>query len=210
MVRWLGVALALASIAMVTGCATAGSAASASSSSSSSSSPPVDSSLRSSASALDSVSQGEVTPKGELQGPFPVTRVVDGDTIHVDTSQGDLKVRLIGIDTPETVDPNRPDGCFGAEASAQAQRLLAGTSVYLELDPSQGDTDRFGRTLAFVWMSRQEMFNLIMVQQGFATEYTYDKPYAYQAEFQAAQAQARAAQAGLWSPSTCNGVVRNP
>lgn len=77
--------------------------------------------------------------------------------------------------------------------------------MYLELDPSQGDTDRYGRTLAFVWMSRQEMFNLIMVQQGFATEYTYDKPYAYQAEFQAAQAQARASQTGLWSPSTCDG-----
>jgi micrococcal nuclease len=142
---------------------------------------------------------GEVAPKGQLQGPFPVARVVDGDTIHVGTSQGDLKVRLIGIDTPETVDPNRPVGCFGPEASAEAKRLLEGGSVYLELDPTQGDVDKYGRTLAFVWMDPQTMFNLVMVQEGFAIEYTYDDPYAYQAEFRAAQQQAQAAGLGMWA-----------
>lgn len=152
-----------------------------------------------------SATSAAISPRGDLQGPFQVSRVVDGDTIHVETSQGDLKVRLIGIDTPETVDPNRPDGCFGTEASAEAKRLLDGTSVYLELDPSQGETDRFGRTLAFVWMTPLEMFNLYMLQGGFATEYTYDKPYAYQREFLAAQEQAQEARAGLWSPATCDG-----
>ncbi len=125
--------------------------------------------------------------------------MVDGDTIRVGTADGDLKVRLIGIDTPETVDPNRPLGCYGPEASAEAERLLTGTSVYLELDPSQGDVDRYGRTLAYVWLTPRTMVNLALVRTGFATEYTYAAPYAYQAEFRAAQAQAQATAAGLWA-----------
>ena len=147
----------------------------------------------------------QVEPKGRLLGPFPVARVVDGDTIRVATDDGEVRVRLIGIDTPETVSPNEPVGCFGPEASAQAERLLAGTSVYLELDASQGDTDRFGRVLAYAWQDEHTMFNYAMVRDGFATEYTYDAPYAYQREFRSAQAGARAAGLGLWSAATCNG-----
>jgi micrococcal nuclease len=134
-----------------------------------------------------------------------VTKVVDGDTIWVGTDTGDVKVRLIGIDTAETVDPNEPVGCYGPEASAEAMRLLAGASVYLELDASQGDTDRYGRTLAYVWLEDGRMFNEVMIRDGFAIEYTYDDPYAYQAEFRAAQTAAQDQGAGLWS--VCGGTA---
>jgi len=140
-----------------------------------------------------------------VRGPFPVSRVVDGDTIWVQTDSGRLKVRLIGIDTAETVAPGQPVGCFGPEATAEAERLLAGTSVSLELDPSQGAVDRYDRTLAYVWMANGGLFNLAMVRDGFAIEYTYDQPYRYQAQFKSAQAQAQQSLAGMWSQSTCGG-----
>lgn len=140
-----------------------------------------------------------------VRGPFPVSRVVDGDTIWVQTDSGRLKVRLIGIDTAETVAPGRPVGCFGPEATAEAERLLAGTSVSLELDPSQGELDRYDRTLAYVWMANGELFNLTMIRDGFAIEYTYDQPYRYRAQFKAAEKQAQQSGSGMWSQSTCGG-----
>jgi micrococcal nuclease len=80
-----------------------------------------------------------------VDGPRGVVRVVDGDTVVI---APDTTVRLIGIDTPETVDPRKPVQCFGREASAYAHLLLDGRSVSLEYDPTQGRLDRYGRTLA--------------------------------------------------------------
>lgn len=148
-----------------------------------------------------------LSPKGELDGPFPVTKVVDGDTIWVRAGGDRVKVRLIGMDTAETVAPGEPVGCFGPEATSEAQRLLAGASVYLELDPSQGQYDVYDRLLAYAWLEDGRLFNLEMIRGGFAIEYTYDDPYAYQAEFQAAQGEAEETQAGMWSPQTCGGPV---
>ena len=88
-------------------------------------------------------------PQG-VEGPFTVTKVVDGDTIWVDNG-GRMKIRMIGLDTPETVDPRKPVQCFGREASAQAKTILGGQQVYLETDPSQDSVDKYGRTLAYVW-----------------------------------------------------------
>jgi micrococcal nuclease len=133
------------------------------------------------------------------RGPYPVTRVVDGDTIWVRAGGQRVKVRLIGIDTPETVAPGEPVGCFGPEASARAKQLLSGREVYLELDASQGELDRYGRTLAYVWRTDGLFFQLAMVREGFAVEYTYDQPYRYQRELRAAEADARADGRGLWS-----------
>jgi micrococcal nuclease len=87
------------------------------------------------------------------------------------------------------------------EASAQA--ILGGQSVYLEIDPSQDTVDRFGRTLAYVWTASGRLFNLDMITDGYAFEYTYDLPYHYQQDFKAAENDARAQERGLWSPSTC-------
>ena len=145
-------------------------------------------------------------PRGVL-GPFPVVKVVDGDTVRVARSGRRVTLRLIGIDTPETKDPRRPVECFGREASVHVSRLVAGRGVYLELDGSQGELDRFGRTLAYVWVlgRRATLVNERMIADGFAFEYTYRLPYRYQRRFRAAEADARRHSRGLWSPATCAG-----
>lgn len=85
----------------------------------------------------------------ETHAAVTVRRVIDGDTIEVEFEDGAVaRVRLIGVDTPETVDPRRPVQCFGAEASARTRELLDGQRVWLERDVSQ--TDRFGRLLRYV------------------------------------------------------------
>ena len=150
-----------------------------------------------------SLAQAYPTKPQGIQGPFTVVKVVDGDTIHVNANGQRLKIRMIGLDTPETVDPRKPVQCFGREASAQAKTILGGQLVYLEIDPSQDTIDRHGRTLAYVWTSSGRLFNLDMIADGYAYEYTYDLPYRYQADFKAAEADASANDRGLWSPNTC-------
>lgn len=81
----------------------------------------------------------------DLDGPYTVTRVVDGDTIWVDRRGMNEKIRLIGVDTPELYDPRKPVQCFGQEASDYTKALL-GQQVYLEPDPSQDSVDKYGRT----------------------------------------------------------------
>lgn len=139
----------------------------------------------------------------QVQGPFAVAGVIDGDTILVDDAGTATTVRLLGIDTPETVDPDQPVQCFGPEASAQAQELLTGHQVWLETDPSQATIDTYGRTLAYIWLSDNQLVNLQLIQDGYAREYTYDQPYRYQDTFQAAEAQAIVDALGLWSPAAC-------
>ncbi len=131
-----------------------------------------------------------------------VERVVDGDTIHVRVSGDDVTVRLIGIDTPETVKPDFPVECFGPEASDFAKEALTGQSVTLELDASQGDEDRYGRLLAYVWREAPDgslsLFNLDSVAAGYARERQYGStPYAWKAELDQAGRAAQAAGAGL-------------
>jgi micrococcal nuclease len=141
-------------------------------------------------------------PQG-VQGPFEVTGVVDGDTIHVNANGKRLKIRMIGLDTPESVDPRKPVQCFALEASAQAKTMLGGQPVYLETDPSQDTVDKYGRMLAYVWTASGRLFNLDMIAEGYAHEYTYDLPYRYQQDFRTAEDDARTQERGLWSPSAC-------
>ncbi len=139
----------------------------------------------------------------QVQGPFAVAGVIDGDTILVDDAGTATTVRLLGIDTTETVDPDLPVQCFGPEASARADRLLTGQQVWLETDPSQATVDTYGRTLAYVWLSDDQLVNLQLIEEGYAREYTYDQPYRYQDTFQAAEAKAIVDALGLWSPAAC-------
>ena len=148
-------------------------------------------------------------PDGVVQAR--VSRVVDGDTI--DVSPGG-RIRLIGIDSPESVDPRRPVGCFGREASAGASALLQGRAVQLEADETQDDKDQFDRRLRYVWLAdgprsgRQANFELIA--RGFAHEYTFRTPYKYRDLFRQAQEHARSHALGLWSPTTCAGITNRP
>lgn len=146
-----------------------------------------------------------VMPIDRARGPFAVIAVIDGDTISVERDGERVKVRLIGLDTPETQDRRTGVQCFGAEASEHAKQVLAGHSVYLEHDPSQDSSDQYGRELAYVWTASGQLVNLMMIRAGFGHEYTYDLPYRYQAQFRSAELDARAAGRGLWSPATCSG-----
>jgi micrococcal nuclease len=141
-------------------------------------------------------------------GDLLVLEVFDGDTILVRRNGVDEKVRFIGIDTPETKDPRKPVQCFGEEASRYTHDLLDGRKVRLEIDISQGERDRYGRVLAYVWREDGLFVNKNLVEEGYAHEYTYQgNIYTYQADFIAAEEAARSSQKGLWSPDTCDGVT---
>ncbi len=137
-----------------------------------------------------------------------VTHVVDGDTIDVDLNGKSERIRLIGIDTPETVDPRKPVQCFGREASNKTKGMLSGKQVRLEADPTQDDRDKYGRLLRYVFLEDGTNYNEWLVAQGYAHEYTYNIPYKYQAEFKDAEHKARDSDKGLWSPNTCNGITK--
>lgn len=127
-----------------------------------------------------------------------VTRVVDGDTIRVQLGGHEVRVRLIGIDTPE-IAPGQPMECFGEEASAFTERELEGERVRLEFDVER--FDRFGRTLAYVF--HDDLFNEELVAQGYATVTTFPPNVRYVDRFLAAQRAAREAGRGLWG--ACGG-----
>jgi micrococcal nuclease len=138
---------------------------------------------------------------------YKVVKVIDGDTLDVSIDGKTERLRLIGIDTPETVDPRETVQCFGKEASDKAKSMLQGTSVHLEEDTSQDSRDKYGRLLRYVYLEDGTNFNKYMIAEGYAHEYTYQVPYAYQKEFKAAEASARDNNRGLWSPSSCGGVT---
>ena len=128
-----------------------------------------------------------------------IVRVVDGDTVVAHLPGGDERVRLIGIDTPETVDPRKPVQCFGREASNRTKALLPkGTPIRLERDAEA--RDRYGRLLAYVFRSGDGTFvNLALAEEGFAHQLTIPPNVAYADRFGAATAAARSAGRGLWS-----------
>ena len=134
---------------------------------------------------------------------YPVVKVVDGDTLVIEIDGKNVTLRLIGLDTPETVDPRKPVQCFGKEASAKAKQILSGSSIRLETDPSQDTYDKYGRTLAFVFLKDGTLFNKYMIAEGYGHEYTYNLPYKYQTEFKAAEKAAREGKKGLWAPDVC-------
>lgn len=136
---------------------------------------------------------------------YTVTKITDGDTIHIDMNGHNETIRFIGINTPETVDPRRPVQCFGKEASARMKELASGQIVRLEYDDSQSVRDAYDRILAYVYLEDGQMLNRKMIAEGYAYEYTYMMPYKYQKEFRDLQTLARTSKRGLWSDETCKG-----
>lgn len=131
-----------------------------------------------------------VGPSGEL---FKVTRIIDGDTIKIEGGQA---VRYIGIDTPETVHPQKAVECFGREASAKNKELVEGKSVQLEKDISE--TDKYGRLLRYVYVDGV-FVNELLVKEGFAHASSYPPDIKYQDFLNKAQEEARSQNRGLWS-----------
>jgi micrococcal nuclease len=128
-----------------------------------------------------------------------VVRVVDGDTIVVGVAGRQERVRLIGIDTPESVKPGTPIECFGKEASGHLASLLPeGTAVRLvgDVEPR----DRYGRLLAYVYREPDGLFvNAVMARDGFAEPLTIPPNVAHSGELAAAAHSARDSRRGLWA-----------
>lgn len=135
-----------------------------------------------------------------------VTRVIDGDTIEI---EGGERVRYIGIDTPETMDPRKPVQCFGVEASNKNKELVEGKMVRLEKDIT--DRDKYNRLLRYVYVG-DIFINLELVKQGFAYSYSYPPDIKYQEQFVKAQQEAREAKRGLWSacPQVSQAAEKTP
>lgn len=122
-----------------------------------------------------------------------VTRVIDGDTIEI---EGGERVRYIGIDTPETVDPRKTVQCFGVESSKKNKEFVEGKMVRMEKDIT--DRDKYNRLLRYVWLG-DTFVNLALVEGGFAHSYSYPPDIKYQDQFVMAERQAREAKLGLWN-----------
>lgn len=132
-----------------------------------------------------------------------VIRVVDGDTIEVYQDNQIKKVRLIGVNTPETVDPRKDVQCYGLEASLYLKKEIEGKKVTLESDPTQQNKDTYGRDLRYVILNGENI-NKKIIENGYGFEYTYKVPYKFQEEFKIAEENARSDQKGLWDKENCN------
>ena len=131
-----------------------------------------------------------------------MARIVDGDTIDVTIDGHRERVRLIGIDTPETKKENTPVQCFGPEATKFTTSLLpVGTPLHLERDVV--GRDDYGRLLAYVYVAGDGMFvNLRIIREGFARPLTIPPNVAHADEFVAAAGDAEAGNIGLWARCT--------
>lgn len=155
------------------------------------------------------------TKKTSLES-VKVVRIVDGDTLEVSLSNGSTeKVRLIGVNTPESTTRHEP---YGTEASDFTKKSLTGKTIYLEKDVS--DRDRYGRLLRIVWLEdpgtinetsiRSKMFNAILVLKGYAQASTYPPDVKYSEYFMRFTKEAREAGVGLWSLETNKTPVAEP
>lgn len=132
-------------------------------------------------------------------GDFDVVeRVVDGDTLLLQSGE---RVRLIGVDTPETKHPKKPVEYFGKEASAFSRRMAEGKRVRLEFDQAnaaRGHKDHYGRTLAYVFLEDGILLNAEIIKQGYGHVYT-QFPFSRMEEFRRLEREAREQRRGLWA-----------
>jgi micrococcal nuclease len=128
-----------------------------------------------------------------------VVRAIDGDTILVRAEGKVWDIRLLGIDTPETVDPRKPVQCFGPEASHFTKQLVTGRRVVLRYD--QEHHDRYGRVLAYVYLTsgRDRFVNARLVRLGYARTVPFAPNTEHAGELAALERQAALAGRGLWS-----------
>lgn len=136
-----------------------------------------------------------VSPPANLpEGNYRIERVVDGDTLIV---AGLDRVRLMGVNAPESVKPDHPVEPFGPEASAFTKQFLAVGEARLQFDHER--VDQYGRTLAYVWVG-DKLLNEELVRQGLArAEMQYHYSQAMKRRFREAQDEARGAHRGIWS-----------
>ena len=141
-----------------------------------------------------------------VEGPYLVTKVVDGDTVDVEANGETMRLRLIGVDTPETVHPNKDVELYGPEASAKVTDDLLNTYILLESDITQSDKDVYDRYLRYVRLLDGTNYNEQLIKEGYGFEYTYDNnPYIYKDRFDEAELFANTNGIGLWNPDLVKG-----
>ncbi len=133
---------------------------------------------------------------------YRVLYVIDGDTIKIDYYGVATSVRLVGVNTPETVDPRKTVECFGIEASNYLKSVLSGKYVKLERDYSQSDRDVYDRLLRYVYLNDEDVGYKI-IRNGYGQEYTYYVPHKKMNLYKMAQKEAEENERGLWSPTAC-------
>ena len=131
---------------------------------------------------------------------YKVVRVVDGDTVILLIQGKETSVRLIGVDTPETVHPRKPVQPYGREAGCFLNNLLRGENVYIEHKAGVAEFDRYGRLLAYLYRAPDGLFvNFELVRQGYGYAYTRF-PFQYMDLFRFYERKARECEKGLWAP----------
>lgn len=141
--------------------------------------------------------QAYVNATEDLTQSYQVVKVVDGDTFVIEKEGREQKVRLIGVDTPESVHPNANKNIEqGKIASNYTKNLIEGKKVKIELDVET--TDKYGRILAYVYLENGQMVNEILLQEGYAKLATYPPNVKYVEQFTQIQKQARQQQKGFW------------
>ena len=148
-------------------------------------------------------------PRAAAEERALVLRAVDGDTLEVRIAGRIEKVRLIGVDTPESVHPNKPVEHFGKESSAFLRRLATGRRVVLRDDPEARNRDRYGRLLRYVFLEDRTLVNAEIIRLGYGHAYV-KYPFSRMEEFRDYERQARRRGLGLWAARSAGGRGGSP
>lgn len=145
------------------------------------------------------------TPIDQLEqnqpGLYKVVRFSDGDTITVDMNGKNETIRMIGVDTPETHDPDTPVQCYGMAASAYTKELIGDQKVRLEADPTNQNRDRYNRLLRYIYLPDGRLVQSEIIKNGYGFSYT-QFPFLKTEEFNALETEAKANNRGLWGNCT--------
>jgi micrococcal nuclease len=146
-------------------------------------------------------------------GLYRVSRFVDGDTVAVNMNGHEEKIRLIGVDTPETHKPNTPVQCYGPAAAAYTKNTIGNQPIRLVSDSLSTDRDRYNRLLRYIYLPDGSDFNEKLIQGGYGFYYPYF-PFTKSDQFSADQSAAMATHKGLWgncspTPTDAGGYVSN-
>lgn len=141
---------------------------------------------------IDSITTGSVDP-----GFYRVVEVSDGDTIVVDMNSTEERIRMIGVDTPETSHPSKPVQCFAKAATGFTKNLVGNQAVRLESDPTNSNRDRYSRLLRYVYLKDGTLVNAEIIRNGYGFAYT-SFPFEKKNHFKKYQQKAEQRNIGLW------------
>ena len=134
-------------------------------------------------------------------GLYSVSQFIDGDTIAVDMNGSVETIRMIGVDTPETHNPDTPVQCYGQEATDYTKRLIGLDKVRLQADPLNTNRDRYERLLRYVYLTDGTLLEEKIIENGYGFAYT-QFPFSKAIQFKAKEVFAKSAGRGLWTACT--------